>query len=75
MAGADGSDNASRRTCGRELRSQAGPPGRFFADSQDHIDPGYDFKTDEHEPSRVRQRDDLYPHEALTRAPTYTGEP
>lgn len=38
----------------------------FFPDSQDQIDPGFDFGTEEHPVLRVRQRDDLYAHEALT---------
>lgn len=37
----------------------------FFPDSQDQIDPGFDFETEEHSLLRVRQRDDLYAHEAL----------
>ena len=37
----------------------------FFPDSQDQIDPGFDFVTEEHPALRVRQRDDLYAHEAL----------
>jgi hypothetical protein len=37
----------------------------FFPDSQDQIDPGFDFDTEEHPILRVRQRDDLYAHEAL----------
>ena len=37
----------------------------FFPDSQDQIDPGFDFVTEEHSPMRVRQRDDLYVHEVL----------
>jgi hypothetical protein len=37
----------------------------FFPDSQDQIDPGFDFDTEEHPVLRVRQRDDLYAHEAL----------
>ena len=37
----------------------------FFPDSQDQIDPGFDFTTEEHPVLRVRQRDDLYSHEAL----------
>ena len=45
-------------------------PGRtamkfFFPDSQDQIDPGFDFDTEEHPVHRVRQRDDLYAHESL----------
>jgi len=37
----------------------------FFPDSQDQIDPGFDFRTEERSALRVRQRDDLYAHEAL----------
>ena len=37
----------------------------FFPDSQDQIDPGFDFDAEEHPVLRVRQRDDLYAHEAL----------
>jgi hypothetical protein len=35
----------------------------FFPDSQDQIDPGFDFVTEEYSPMRIRQRDDLYVHE------------
>ncbi|MDB4873534.1 MAG: archaeosine tRNA-ribosyltransferase type 5 [Gemmatimonadales bacterium] len=41
----------------------------FFPDSQDQIDPTFDFVTEERSPLRVRQRDELYAHEALTKAP------
>jgi hypothetical protein len=37
----------------------------FFPDSQDQIDPGFDFVTEERSPMRVRQRDDFYIHEVL----------
>jgi hypothetical protein len=37
----------------------------FFPDSQDQIDPAFDFSAEEHPALRVRQRDDLYAHEAL----------
>jgi hypothetical protein len=37
----------------------------FFPDSQDQIDPGFDFRTEERSFLRIRQRDDLYAHEAL----------
>ena len=37
----------------------------FFPDSQDQINPDFDFVTEEHLALRVRQRDDLYAHEAL----------
>jgi hypothetical protein len=38
----------------------------FFPDSQDQIDPGFDLVTEERSSLRVRQRDDLYLHEALS---------
>ncbi|GAA3283989.1 hypothetical protein GCM10020218_041440 [Dactylosporangium vinaceum] len=41
----------------------------FFPDSQDQVDPSFDFVSEERDPFRVRQRDDLYAHEALTQAP------
>lgn len=41
----------------------------FFPDSQDQIDPTFHFKTEERDPFKVRQRDDLYAHEVLTQAP------
>ena len=42
----------------------------FFPDSQDQIDPSFDFETEERSPFRVRQRDDLYAHEVCTAART-----
>ena len=44
----------------------------FFPDSQDQIDPSFDFETEERSPFRVRQRDDRYAHEVLSPAP-YAG--
>lgn len=44
----------------------------YFPDSQDQVDPGFDFVTEERDPYRVRQRDDLYAHEVLAPAP-YDG--
>jgi hypothetical protein len=41
----------------------------YFPDSQDQISPQYDFKKDEYPYHRVRQRDDLYAHQAVTPAP------
>ncbi len=41
----------------------------FFPDSQDQIDPGFDFVSEERAPHRVRQRDDRYAHEALAHPP------
>jgi hypothetical protein len=44
----------------------------FFPDSQDQIDPSYDFERESSSPDRVRQRDDRYAHEVISPAP-YTG--
>lgn len=44
----------------------------FFPDSQDLVSPAYDFLRDEYPAHRVRQRDDLYAHEVLSRTP-YNG--
>jgi len=41
----------------------------FFPDSQDQIDPHFDFVSEEHHVHRIRQRDDFYAHEALTVRP------
>jgi hypothetical protein len=44
----------------------------FFPDSQDQIDPSFDFITEERSIYRIRQRDDQYAHEAL-RTPPFDG--
>lgn len=44
----------------------------FFPDSQDQVDPHFDFLQETHPVHRVRQRDDRYCHEVLGRAP-YDG--
>jgi hypothetical protein len=44
----------------------------FFPDSQDQIDPSFNFRTEERSIYRVRQRDDHYAHEALS-APPFNG--
>jgi hypothetical protein len=44
----------------------------FFPDSQDQIDPRYDFDRESSSPDRVRQRDDRYAHELIS-PPPYTG--
>ena len=41
----------------------------YFPDSQDLVSPTYDFAQDEYSPYRVRQRDDRYAHEVLSKAP------
>lgn len=37
----------------------------FFPDSQDLVDPGFDFEKERWTEARVRQRDDLYAHEVF----------
>lgn len=37
----------------------------YFPDSQDQVDPRFDFIEEEHPAFHVRQRDDIYAHEAL----------
>ena len=44
----------------------------FFADSQDMVDPSFDFETEKRSEWRVRQRDDQYPHE-IFKTPPYHG--
>lgn len=44
----------------------------YFPDSQDQIDPSFDFETEERSPFRIRQRDDRYAHEVLESSP-YIG--
>jgi hypothetical protein len=41
----------------------------YFPDSQDQVDPSFDFLTEERSIYRVRQRDDHYAHEALHTPP------
>ncbi len=44
----------------------------IFADSQDFIDPGYDFEKDAFSKNRILQRTDKYPHEMFEKKP-YDG--
>ncbi|HEV7837567.1 MAG TPA: tRNA-guanine transglycosylase DpdA [Gemmatimonadaceae bacterium] len=44
----------------------------YFPDSQDQIDPTFNFETEERSLFRIRQRDDQYAHEVLSPAP-YSG--
>jgi hypothetical protein len=44
----------------------------FFPDSQDQVDPSFDFKTEQRSIHRVRQRDDRYAHEVIQPVP-YDG--
>ncbi|MEF1279669.1 hypothetical protein QTO05_11030 [Vibrio fortis] len=39
----------------------------FFPDSQDFVDPNFDFETEKNKPLRVTQRDDVYAHHLLER--------
>jgi hypothetical protein len=44
----------------------------FFPDSQDLVDPSFDFQTETRSETRIRQRDDQYPHEIFS-TPPYDG--
>ncbi len=44
----------------------------FFPDSQDLVDPSFDFATERRSPSRLRHRDDVYAHEVFADTP-YDG--
>ena len=44
----------------------------FFPDSQDLVDPSFDFKKETRGITRFRQRDDCYPHEIFSKPP-YDG--
>ena len=44
----------------------------FFPDSQDLVDPSFDFVSESRSEDRIRQRDDLYAHEVFD-APPYDG--
>ena len=44
----------------------------FFPDSQDLVDPTFDFETEKRSETRIRQRDDHYAHEVF-RKPPYDG--
>jgi len=44
----------------------------FFPDSQDMIDQSFDFAKEKHSEWRIRQRDDVYPHEVF-QTPPYDG--
>jgi hypothetical protein len=44
----------------------------YFPDSQDQIEPTFDFIAEERSPFRVRQRDDRYAHE-VHKKPVYSG--
>lgn len=41
----------------------------FFPDSQDQVDPSFDFVTEERSSARMRHRDDEYAHEVFRHAP------
>lgn len=49
----------------RHRRSVLSKLKYFFPDSQDFIDPSFDFLRETRNEHRVRQRDDLYPHEVF----------
>lgn len=41
----------------------------FFPDSQDHVDPSFDFDAETRSEARIRQRDDVYAHEIFDPPP------
>ena len=41
----------------------------FFPDSQDSVDPSFDFESETRAEFRIRQRDDLYAHEIFEDPP------
>ncbi len=44
----------------------------YFPDSQDQVNPNFDFAREFYPPYRVRQRDDYYAHQILAEPP-YDG--
>jgi integrase len=44
----------------------------FFPDSQDFVDESFDFATEQRSESRIRQQDDVYPHDVFS-PPPYDG--
>jgi len=44
----------------------------YFPDSQDLVDPSFNFETEKRSETRIRQRDDLYAHEVFKKPP-YDG--
>src|SRR5262245_18391741 len=44
----------------------------FFPDSQDLVDPSFDFTTERRSSTRLRHRDDVYAHEVFS-TPAYDG--
>src|SRR4051812_27076436 len=44
----------------------------FFPDSQDFVDPSFDFDTEERSVTRMRHRDDKYAHEIFA-SPAFDG--
>lgn len=45
----------------------------FFPDSQDTVNPNFDFDTERHSKQRVRHRDDEYAHEVFSEDPPFDG--
>lgn len=56
----------------RPLQRLAGVMQFYFPDSQDQVDPSFDFITEQRSIYRVRQRDDRYAHEIID-PPPYDG--
>lgn len=47
----------------------------YLPDSQDHVDPSFDFETEKRGVMRRRQRDDLYAHEVFRTDEERTANP
>ena len=47
----------------------------FFPDSQDQVDPSFDFETEERSEFRLRHRDDRYAHEEFAEHPIRWNPP
>lgn len=49
------------------IREEVNPLIKFFlSNSEDLVDPNYNFLNDEHRPDRDRWRDDIYPHQLFS---------
>jgi hypothetical protein len=64
--------SSTRRGTEDRSRRNRQPVIFLFPDSQDQVDPSYDFSRESSSLDRVRQRDDRYAHEVISPAP-YDG--
>src|SRR6267142_1872772 len=62
--------HAFERACAKLRPGRRRPRMRFFfPDSQDLVDPSFDFETEERSAIRTRHRDDEYAHEVFASPP------